>query len=333
MRKFSALLIYVLILFPALMAMLLLAAVNTWVFDRAFYQQVLTSQEFEVVVREGLVDALLTTDALGNRTRTELPLSADQLRELVDAAALVIPDGYIASQTAPVIDAVFDMFEGRTRAVDVQLDVSAVKANIAGEPGERFAEALAGILPVCTGSEPARGASVPLCRPENLPVAEFLPTVRAAVRDAGAAIPDDLVIIDMADSGFTSTSPFSTVSEALTATVICFALFVFGLLLINAFIWSKLPRGRMQWIAFMLVIPGALVLALGLTMTAAPTITRDLTTSVFVVTSALPTLLTSVTRVVAEGFLYSGGITLAIAVILFVMSFALRGTPRDELLV
>jgi hypothetical protein len=294
---------------------------------------VLTSEEFEVVVREGLVDAVMLTDGSGQRIADAAPLTDAHLRQLVDAAAIIIPDGYIADQTGPVIDAVFDMFEGRRRAVDVQIDVTGVKANIAGEPGVAFAAAFAAILPECTGSEVIRQGAVPRCRPVDQSVEEFTPVALGALRNAGETIPDDLVIIDMSDTGFTSTSPFNTVSEALTATMLCFALVVFILLLVNSFIWSKIPRTRMLWLALMLLLPGALVLSLGVTMAAAPELSRELTTTVFTVTSALPTLLTSVTRVVSEGFLYSGGITLAVAVVLFIMSFSMRAQSRDDILV
>ena len=328
MRKLLALLLYVLIAFPLILATLIVASVSTWVLDRNFYTNLLgDTRLYEVLLSEDLPNYF-------NR-RVVREVDSLPVKALGDALREVVTPEYLRTQSLNIVNDAFDFVEGRDDTLDVYLDTRPIKDALRGEGGPRFARKLAASLPGCAfGQEPiAPGSTIPRCLPSNVSVEEATDIVVAALPAFLDKVPDRIQLNDRAIDMRRELrgSEFWTGlvgTNGLTVAILVLVFISGSFWYIAALVAGEDRRERLMWLGWMLIVPAILVFMIGLainTDSASGWVRYGLNQARFdgveyspAFRQALIDVARNALNTIANGFLAAGGVAGAFALALIV---------------
>src|SRR5690606_23722535 len=265
MRKLSALFILIAVFFPLAFAAMTLTAIRPWILDRSFYERLVND--------ERLYETLLTED-LSNRFDEEIFTPVEQLPLDALSVALreVVTLDYLRTQSLNVVNEVFDYLEGRERKFELSLDITPIKAALAGEGGIRFAAALAAAIPNCTpGQQPiAPGGSLTRCIAVGESIPEAAEQIAAALPTVLEDTPDQIILDGQ---GYIRMNWYdyawffgSDVHAVLDVAILMMIFTAVGAGLVGAFLGGDDLRGRLKWLSASLFAAGSLFLCAGLVL-------------------------------------------------------------------
>ena len=328
MRKLLALLLYVFIVFPLVLATLIVASVSTWALDREFYTNLLGDAR--------LYEVLLSED-LPNYLNRRVVREADSLpaKALGDALREVVTPEYLRTQALNIVNDAFDFAEGRDYTLELVLDARPIKEALRGDGAPRFARVLAAGLPTCAaGQEPlAAGSTIPRCLPSSVSVDQATDMVLAALPAFLDKVPDRIQLndrpIDMRRElrGVEIWGGLAGANSLNVAIVIL--VFISGSFwIVSALLAGEDRRERLMWLGWMLIVPAILVFMIGLAVNtdfASGWVRFGLDQARFegveyslAFRQALINVARDALNTVANGFLAAGGVAGAIALALIV---------------
>jgi hypothetical protein len=329
MRTFIGLLMFVFVVLPLVCGLFFLAAINSWAFDRGFYQEILDNPAvYEAMLEETSVEIQNTGTVMD-----DVPADAvgAGLRE-------VLTPEYLRSQTMQVIDQVFDVLEGRTNRVKISVDLTPIKQSLSGESGTDFAAAAVQALPMCRAGENPRAnaAEFPTCRAEGVSDEELIAQIEASLPALIEDMPDMLSIDESIDLRGPDNMPFYF--PGITSIMATLLLSLAGMALIfwlaNGVVFGDDRRSRLIALGAMLLIPAAFVLFAGLAMSGnlwesaiRSAVLRE-TGSPYA--SALADSAIDAVARVRTGFLVAGGIPFAISLALLAWGLASPSEKRKR---
>ncbi len=259
MRRVPAILIVIFLALPLLSTALLSISVSTWVLDRGFYAS--------LVGDERLYQFPDATSSATWWTGTIREFTGVGSRAATQAWREVLTPVYLRTQALGIVNHVFDFLEGGS-TLDLTADLTPVKTALRGEPGRRFAAALAKSLPVggaaagfVTGAH-----TLPVSRPAAIPVDRAAAMIQAGLPAFAASIPDtvrltDTVITPWAEISWTG--GFNLLAGLIIADLVLLV-FGCGLWLAAAFIGGETTFERLQWLGWVLFVPAVGVFLIGL---------------------------------------------------------------------
>jgi len=268
MRKLLALILAVAVVCPLILSALSLVSVSQWALDRKFYEQLLGD------VR--LYEALLSED-MPNYINNRRPVAeADMIPASALSAALrtVVSAEDLRTQSLRMVNDVFDAVEGRADGFELYLDTTQIKQTLQTESGARkFAHALASNLPACTSSQTPVASSGALmrCLPSNQSADEAATSIAAALPAFLDGVPNHINLqrerYDWAR--WTRGTPMAFVMANSLSVAIVIMFVIAGMAwLIAALVAGDSTRERLLWLGWMLIIPAALILLIGVSMNA-----------------------------------------------------------------
>jgi len=264
MRKFFAIIFFIILVFPLIFGTQTAISVVTWALDRDFYIETFDQPE---------VYAALGSDALVG----ELLAAKLNLPPGVDTGALssiindVLTPEFLQTQIRAYFNGFFDYLQGRTNEFTPVIDLRPLKTAIAGDQQDAFLAALLQSLPVCEpGQTPGFGnENEYACKPagisDQLIIEQALKPALPAVL---AQIPDQVPLEGKIGSPGNNSNwrtflpgmaaPASIMLSVLILTVVSVAVWY-----LIALIADPNWHGRLQWLGWMLFIPSLLVFLLG----------------------------------------------------------------------
>lgn len=265
MRKFLALLLAVVVVFPMIVAALSLIAISTWVLDRSFYESVLGDTR--------LYEVLLSRDPPNyfNRQVTWQISSDVPIEALGRALREVVTPEYARDQALRIVADLFDALEGRRDTLDLTLDLSPIKDALRGEGGQRFAQTLAAELPRCeAGENPVtrndQSLVIIACRPNTMSVNEAARQITQALPDFINQIPNQIDLtrrpIDFRVE-LRGVPTSISAQSGLNLAIVIVALLAGSIWLVAAFVGGEDRRARLLWLGWMLIVPAALIFLIG----------------------------------------------------------------------
>jgi hypothetical protein len=260
MRRLAAALIVILVALPLLGAAFSVVSVSTWLLDRRFYVSLVSDPRLFEIPRGGTTRWAGDAFVIGGM---DGPAALSALREVVTPA-------WMQGQAESAVNQVFDFLQGRTERFDISVDLHAVKAALAGEPGRRFAAVLARELPVGSASAPFRvdAHALPTVRPSTLSVEKAAAAIQAGLPAFTAGLPDTAHLADSPwyqEDG--SWVPRFAPLNALVAADTLLVLLAAGALAAAAFAGGATRFERVQWAAWPLLVPAAGTFLFGLLVT------------------------------------------------------------------
>ena len=325
MRKLSALFIMIVVFFPLAFAAMTLTSIRPWILDRGFYERMVSD--------ERLYEVMLTED-MPNRFNREMFTGVEQLPLDALSVALreVVTPDYLRTQSLNVIGDMFDYLEGRERNFELSLDITPIKAALAGEQGSRFASALAAALPTCgVGQQPI----APAGRLTRCIATEG--SVNAAAAQITAALPavlentPDRIIVSTGVNLRMNWYDFdwllgSSVRTGLDIAMINLVVVAAVVGLIGALLGGEDLRGRLKWLSSSLFAPASLFLFIGLVLSS-PQIINPITRSLWdngqyseAFREATINVIVPVIQQLGSGLVLTGGISCLIALGLMIWS-------------
>lgn len=324
--------IYLLIVFPLLLVVILLAGINTWVLDRTFYEEAFSDPTFyEAVLEQGSIDW----------SGTGVPQAFGSVPPFALDAGLraVITPEHLQAITRTAVSQVFDMLEGSADRFTFTFDLSPVQAALLGDGATDFATAYVEALPQCPANQSALspGSSLPVCREADVSDEALISQVEAAVPAIAEVMPSEFSVEQDVEMPMIQGVPFSftNLRTTLTYGVIILGAFAVLMWLIDGFILGRDGRNRFLWLGLTLFIPAGLVLLAGIALNA-PTLEAairsnvlrgDAVPNVDLAVSVVDTVFNESGRV-RTGFLLAGGIPTLVAVVLLIFGLAIR--PSDK---
>lgn len=331
MRVGCGCLIYLLIVFPLLLVFILLAAINTWVLDRGFYEEALSDPSFyEAVLEEGTIDWSGTGMAQAFGSVPPFALDAG-LR------AVITPE-HLQSMARTVVNDVFDVMETNADRFTFTFDFTPIKAALGGSGATAFANAYVSALSECEANQDPlpSGSNLPVCR-EADSESETVSQVEAALPEIAQAIPSQFTYEQEVETSMFEGVPFSLANlrTILTYGVVVTGVVAVFLWLIDGLILGSDGRNRFLWLGLTLLIPAGLVLLAGLGLNASTleaairnnVIRGNTAQDVELAMSAVNTIFGAEGRV-RTGFLVAGGIPTLVAVVLLIFGLVIR--PGDK---
>jgi hypothetical protein len=334
MRVGCGCLLYILLVFPLLLVLIILAGVNRWVLDRDFYQELLSEPDF---YEEALNEAVI------NWSSADLPdefggLPPDALN--AGLRAVITPE-YLQAAAADTVDQMFDVLEGSARSFNFVFDLTPIKEALEGEGAADFASAYVGELPACDAEEeplPA-DAGLPSCRPLDVSEGELVGQVTEALPQVAERLPDELTVsrdVRLPEISGIALQPGS-VRTLMTTGLVILGIVAVLLWLMDAFIGATDVRSRFLWLGLTLLIPAGLVLLIGLgvnSLTLEGVIRDSILRGPGVqnaqfATSVAATAINA-SEQVRTGFLIAGGIPTLVAVVLLIVGLTVRPTDRPR---
>jgi hypothetical protein len=329
MRRVPAILIALFLACPFFFAALTTVSLSTWVLDRSFYISLVNDERLYQIPDLPDSDAWWSIEVTG--------FTSLQGKSLLRAAREVIPASWMRGQAVRIVGQVFDVLEGRASASQISLDLTSVKTALLGEPGKRFARALAEDLPVggAAGDFTVRAGRLPSSRPSSITVDRAAAIIQAGLPGFVKAIPDTETL---ADNGWVwvGIPRFSAIAALVIADVVLL-LIAAGFTLAAAFAGGATLFERLQWAGWSLFAPAAAVFLVGLGcmlalasggldwgFTVARLSTRGFGPPFI---SALTDLARHVTSRVGTGFLATGAIAAGAAISLLAWSSSI---PKPE---
>jgi hypothetical protein len=325
MRKFTAIILAVILVIPFLLAAQALVSISIFMMDRQFYIDTLDNDQ----VYKTLVSGTLIPDFLKNGLALPEGIDASQLGSVFES---VLDRNYLKSQVASVVDDVFDYLQGKQEDFSPVVDLTPLKTALTGDKQDEFLLALAQALPDCEpGQIPGIGGSeFTACKPQGV-TPEMLANdyLKPILPSALAQIPNQILLVENWEEmqsyrNYRSFIPGMAVPASLLLSGIVFILIASGLWYLDALIADDAWRTRLQWLGWTLMIPSFLIFLIGLT--AASTIPvywvnfgldrANLSAMPFFgpgLQEALRTIIRAAIPRVSESFLMVGGISGALA--------------------
>ncbi len=158
MRKFFGLILSIALVIPLILAALITYSITSWAFDRNLYIEALSSDAVQSQLLSDESLQKLTEGSMGDMEGLDSAAFGSFIRSLLS------PD-YIKEQVTTMVDQVFDYLEGSTDILQLELDLTQVKAEFSGPNQDQLLHDLANALPVCPEEQSANN-SLPLCKPE-----------------------------------------------------------------------------------------------------------------------------------------------------------------------
>jgi len=182
--------------------------------------------------------------------------------------SLLSPD-YIKEQVTIMVDQVFDYLEGSTDILQLELDLTQVKAEFSGPNQDQLLHDLANTLPVCR-EEQITNNNLTLCKPESVDedifVEQYLKPNLSLIL---MIVPNKINVAGPIDlHGELRAMPvffqhFMDVVNYKTAMLLLAGLALIFLFL-TALIAAKDWRERLKWLGWTLILPSLLVLFIGI---------------------------------------------------------------------
>lgn len=339
MRKVLALFIWLCVFFPVSLTALTLTSIRPWVLDRSFYERIVNDDR--------IYDAMFA-ETVPNQFNRQVFGQAEQLPVGALNAALqkVVTPDYLRSQSVSIVNEVFDFIEGRDWNFEVSMDLTPIKASLAGEGGPRFAQALAAALPPCNvgQSRVAPGGNLARCIGDNLSVAETAEQIAHALPTALENMPDRIPLSNTVDlrQNWRSVDWFlgATVRGSLDVAIWIVVVITVIVGITLAYIGGDDARGRLRWLGVSLFVPASLFVLMGISL-ATPFIAGPLRNELRFTQwdgiqyseafrQAMGDLIISITQRVGSGFLLTGIVACLIALVLIVLGWRTTSTRQRE---
>ena len=264
MRKTLALFLFVVLLFPVLLAALSLISASFWIFNRSFYERLADD------IR--LSDVWLD-ESLPRHVKRELERAVGHSipdRPLSIALRTVTTPDYLHQQVRSMIADVLDFLTGRSFSLELYVDVASVKQQLQTEKAVQFAEVLAAELPQCTEQTRAEIGEQRIlgCRPVELSAAAASQLILDQLPEFLEYIPDRLLlnrenIYWWPEKlwGFHLPRKF-----VYMTTVGILLLLSLGLWLSVGYLGGYTSQERLAWFGWTLFVPGIVIFLAGLFM-------------------------------------------------------------------
>ena len=323
MRKLSALIILIVVFFPVAFTAMALTSIRPWILDRGFYQRLVSD--------EGLYEAPNRFDGDVFTPVEQLPLNA-----LGIALHEVVTTDYLRAQSLDIINRAFDYIDGHETTLDLSLDITPIKAALAGEGKTRFATALAAALPACADGQPAiaPGGHLTRCIAADASVESAAQQIADALPAALENTPDQIVLNNQGYGGMNAYGlnllPGGSVRGALDISVVMTIFVAAAAGMIGAYLGGDDLRGRLKWLSSALFFPASLFLFAGLVLVL-PVVADPIRYGVISANwsagysetfrQAVANLIVPIIRQVGSGFLITGVITSLIALALLIWSW------------
>jgi len=242
---------------PLFTAAFFTIGVSTSVMNRSFYTAILDNLDL-YQIPDAVSSATWTARDVPGLEGFSFNASARAMREVLSPA-------YMRSQAVSVLNQVFDVLDARASSDEMAIDLAPLKAALLGEPGKRFARALAQDLPVSESSTfviaPGR---LPVSRPSSLTVEKAARLIEAGLPTFTRAIPDSARLSDAWMSHGWHWHPHIPLTGALVMADILLLLFAGGLWVAAAVVGGATRFERLQWLGWPLFAPAAGVFLTGL---------------------------------------------------------------------
>ena len=266
MRKLLALVLAVAVVVPLMLSALSLVSVSQWALDRKFYEQLLGDVRlYEVMLSEDMPNYINNRRPVAEADMIPASALSAALRTVVSAEDL-------RAQSLRMVNEVFDAVEGRTDGFELYLDTTQIKQTLQTESGARkFAKTLASSLPACTANQTAvaSGSVLMRCLPSNQSADEAATSIAAALPAFLDGVPDRISLqnerYDWARWTRGTPMAFAMANSLSVAIVILFAL-AGGAWLLTALAADSSSRERLLWLGWMLIVPAALILLIGVSL-------------------------------------------------------------------
>ncbi|MBK8023058.1 MAG: hypothetical protein IPK19_16945 [Chloroflexi bacterium] len=262
MRKATAVFIILVVFMPLAFAAMTMASIRPWIFDRSFYERLVQDERLYEPLQAELPTRFFEEGVFNESEQLPMRAVATALREVITPAEL-------RAQFGRVLDEVFDYMEGRTQRFEVELEITAIKARLAGEDGARFALSLASALPVCdAGQEPiAPDGTLTRCIASDTSVSAAADQIAAGLPAALATAPDRIVLstpwyIRMNWYDYALFSGFS-VRDAVDGGLISILAVAIVVGVFAAILGGDDVRGRLRWLSSSLFFPASLFVVAG----------------------------------------------------------------------
>ncbi len=259
MRRVPAILMVIFLVCPLFFAALLAVSVSTWALDRGFYTRLIDDARlYEVPTPPDATTTWIADEMPGLQS---LAHGARALREVVTPA-------YMHGQAVSILNQVFDVLEACAAAYDVSVDLGPLKAALRGEPGKRFALALAQDLPVGGSSFAMSPGRFPEVRPSSISVERAAAIIEQGLPGFVRTIPDRVRLSD--SWSFREASVLMggglrvSVRGVMIFADVILLLLAAGLWVAAGFIGGANRFQRLQWMGWSLLVPAAGVFLIGL---------------------------------------------------------------------
>ncbi len=266
MRKLLALLIAAAIVFPLMLAALSLVSVSQWALDRNFYEQLLgDTRLYEVMLQQDIPNYINNRHPVAEADM--IPASA-----LSNALRTVVTPEDLRAQSLRMVNDVFDAVEGRTDGFELYLDTTQIKQTLQTPAGaQKFAQALATSLPACASSQTpvASGGLLMRCLPSNQSADEAATSIAAALPAFLNTVPNQISLQTERYNWarWTRGTPMAfMMANSLSVAIVIMFVMAGVAWLVAALIAGDSTRERLLWLGWMLIVPAALILVIGVSM-------------------------------------------------------------------
>ena len=264
MRKFFAIIFFIILAFPLIFGAQTAISVVTWALDRDFYIETLDQPEvYAALGSDALVDELLAA-------QLNLPPGVDTNALSSIFGELLTPD-YIQSQISAYINGFFDYLQGRTNEFTPVIDLRPLKTAIAGDQQDAFLVALLQSLPVCEpGQTPGFGnENQYACKPAGISdqliieqaLKPALPAVLAQIPDQAPLEGEFGAIAE--NTNWRKYIPGMAAPASIMLSVLILTVVSITVWYLIALIADPGWHGRLQWLGWMLFVPSLIVFLLG----------------------------------------------------------------------
>lgn len=254
MRKAFAILINIFPYFPLMLAALSGAAISSWILDRNFYVDLLSSDAIYDALFIGEIALNMENDPAG-ANQASAPAFAAAMRELISK-------DYLRGEALRMVNTAFDLIEGRTTEAILYLDARPIKEALAGEGAGRFARTYVANLPVCVSGQTWSSdfGNLPGCIPDNLSTEELEAQIRQILSQGATQQPDRI------EFGEFTTPPEligGEVFAGLSAGIVTLLMMAGVFWIVAALVASDRWRTRLYWLGLSLIVPALLVMGIG----------------------------------------------------------------------
>lgn len=264
MRKFFAIVFFLILVLPLLLGAQTAISVITWALDRDFYIETLDQPQVYAALGAGpMVDQILAA-------QLQLPPDADT-SALTEILQSVMTQEYFQAQISAYVDSLFDYLEGKTTEFRPTIDLRPLKSVITGDQQDAFLAALMQALPECApGQNPGlSGGSETACKPAGVPdqliieqaLKPSLPLVLSQLPDE-APLSGELGMISE-DTSWRRFLPGMAAPASIMLSVLVLSFAALTVWYLIALVADADWHGRLGWLGWMLLIPSLLVFLLG----------------------------------------------------------------------
>ena len=332
MRGCVAFFVFIFVAAPLILAFEVTAAASTFLVNRDFYGDMLSSPEIYAAMLEGLMDDAGVSAELrasGELERITATLDTAEWRAAVDEA----------------IDQAFAVLEGRSDTITINIPLEPVRAILQSSAAAEFVSDYVGELPRCAdGREPMdapdtiTGLPLPVCRPQNLSLTEYTDQLMSDLPRVIENMPDTLTYTDTVPDGPRIEGLGEVgLQQAVTTAVIILGVIALGAWLSTGIIAGDSAGSRLRWLGVTLLLPSVIVALIGLGIVSVSALAID-RSAVMIdggissrLSETVYEALTGGVGRISTSFLIAGGIPSVIGLGLLVAGFAIPTPRRDEM--